>query len=437
MNDTPANNSPNSNPPQSSEPRGNSTKEKVVVAGALVGGLIFFGFMTGTCSNPLSRLSADTINDDQLNIRSSANTKNEVLRADNTTLQRQLDNVYDENSELKQTIVKFEKIQQKNMALRAELDDSIRKQKKISARLAEYAEFSETGRYSDTNSATRNLHQTNLDLQKRIAMLRAQANASAALEKSLIELKANNNALNREINEANARLNRPGTDSIETEADELTASDKSQELNAMIKDLSKQNATLEANLNIKEANIQDIEQLTANLRENERANNKQIEMLTATINQLKAKNNVFVKSADDLPDSARALYTDIISLEGKSADDISSAYEAISEEHNAVAKSRIQFPSGKSELSEDDIAKIQQLTTAAGENSYFLVVGFADQSGSEASNEKLSSDRSTAVAKQITVSAKGLQAAQAVYLGQTSRFGEPEDNRVVEIWQIK
>jgi len=38
-----------------------STQEKVVVGGALVGGLIFFGFLTGKCQNPLNHLRSTEV----------------------------------------------------------------------------------------------------------------------------------------------------------------------------------------------------------------------------------------------------------------------------------------------------------------------------------------------------------------------------------------
>jgi len=74
---------------------------------------------------------------------------------------------------------------------------------------------------------------------------------------------------------------------------------------------------------------------------------------------------------------------------------------------------------------------MKELTNSAGDNSYFLIVGYADKSGSASSNQKLSSKRSTAVATSLVAEAKGLQSAQAVYLGQTDRFGPASENRVV------
>jgi len=163
----------------------------------------------------------------------------------------------------------------------------------------------------------------------------------------------------------------------------------------------------------------------------------QISELSAQVNQLKAAKNIFVESTDDLPEKAKGLFNDLQSLEGKPEAEVQAAYRDYLSKHGATTKKRIKFASGSSALTSRDREAIAALTQAADKNTYFLIVGYADQAGSAASNRKLSSARSTSVAKELASKAKGFQSAQAVYLGQTERFGASSENRVVEIWEIQ
>ena len=184
----------------------------------------------------------------------------------------------------------------------------------------------------------------------------------------------------------------------------------------------------------------EVDKLTEEVKKNKQLiakKNGQIADLSAHINQLKAANKMFAESADDLPKSAQGLLGDLNKLEGKSAAEVQAAYEEYVSKHGATARKRIKFSTGSSSVSEADKAEIAQLTQAAGKNAFFLIVGYADQQGSAAGNKKLSSARSVSVAKELGASAKGFQSTQAVYLGQTARFGPSSENRVVEIWEIK
>lgn len=158
--------------------------------------------------------------------------------------------------------------------------------------------------------------------------------------------------------------------------------------------------------------------------------------MKAQINQINATTKPFVESSEALPTSAKNLFDDLKKLEGKPQTDNEKAYKTIQKQHKATSLMRIQFASGKAEISAADIAKIKEVSNKSSQNAYFLVVGFADNTGSADANKILSSKRSTNVAKELNNLKKGFQAAQAVYLGQTTRFGEPEQNRVVEIWRI-
>jgi len=224
-------------------------------------------------------------------------------------------------------------------------------------------------------------------------------------------------------------------------------SEKVKNLNQDNKGLAKELSKTKEQLKNMRASLKDGNSAAAKLGELEEATksqkamikkkNNQIAGLSAQINKLKAAKNVFVESADDLPGAARALFADLKTLEGKSEAEVQTAYASYVAKHGATAKKRIKFKSGSSNVSDNYKKEIAELTEAAGDNTYFFIVGYADQTGTAASNKKLSSSRSTSVAKELGSRAKGLQSAQAVYLGQTDRFGASSENRVVEIWEIK
>jgi len=146
--------------------------------------------------------------------------------------------------------------------------------------------------------------------------------------------------------------------------------------------------------------------------------------------------SIFVNSSDDLPERVQSLHSQLSDLEGKSPSRIKSIYKNIETDLNSESMLRIKFKTGSSKLSNKDQSEIKQILRDADSNSYFLAVGFADTSGNATANEKLSSQRATAVAEMLTKHQSGRQITQAIYLGQTTRFGEQSENRVVEIWKV-
>lgn len=112
-------------------------------------------------------------------------------------------------------------------------------------------------------------------------------------------------------------------------------------------------------------------------------------------------------------------------------------YAELAKEGKTQPLLRIPFQNASAYVSGEFQAKVAELTKAAGEGSKFLVVGYASTDGSAESNQKLSSQRASNVAQQISDGSDGN--TQAVYFGQTSRFSTEElpPNRVVEIWQVK
>ena len=118
-----------------------------------------------------------------------------------------------------------------------------------------------------------------------------------------------------------------------------------------------------------------------------------------------------------------------------SGDALASRYQELETELGTKSAGRIRFLSGKSQSDDAELAKIEKLATASPADSQFLIVGFADRSGSTEGNRRLSSKRAKFVAEQLGKKV-GNARVQAIYIGQTARFGPSAENRVVEIWQI-
>ena len=401
-----------------------STKDKVVVGGALVGGLLFFGFLTNTCNSPFSTGTDKTT--PSLASTSDDGNNTEYTAIDNATLKKQLADTS------------------------AKLDASNKALKSQTGSLKETIEGLELE--VDTANSTIN------SLKSKLGSMTGSADATDSLQEKVDQLSADlalTQTKNRNLRDKLAAM------SAETPSAEAGASDKVTALTATIKGLETKNQGLTADLaklngmlKTAQSGNGDLNKLTnentkltghieklygerSKLQADLKLKNTELGQLKAQVNQFKAQKNVFVQSSDDLPNKAKSLFGDLKTLEGKSTDQVNAEYTQYLQKHNAKALARIKFNTGKSAVSEADIAQIANLTQTAGENSYFLIVGYADLSGDAAGNQKLSSKRSTSVAKALAEKAKGFQAAQAVYLGQTDRFGAPAENRVVEIWEMK
>jgi len=264
----------------------------------------------------------------------------------------------------------------------------------------------------------------------------------AASEKELAALRNDFNLMKKEKTAAVTELNTAKTQI----ASAKSAKEQINRLYANISSLSSEKSTMKyklkdatAALSVAEEQVEKLSGEVSGIAALKSLNTKQssdIVNLKAEVNQYRAASNVFVSSSDDLPERARSLFSSLSSLEGKSEDELKSVYSSLKADNHSESLARFKFETGKADVKAADIHKIKSITSSSDPTSYFLIVGFADNTGSAEANEKLSSERATAVAKSFTNNKKGFQAAQAVYLGQTTRFGEPSENRVVEVWKI-
>lgn len=408
-----------------------SNTDKVVVGGALVGGLLFFGFLTNTCSNPFSKdtvtalpepstTSVTTVNptnsvDDHRIAELQAQHQEQISKLEkNATIAR--------NAEIKELEIESENNYQ---ILNSKIDKKTAQIKALEAQLAVQPTTTALDNTTDNSGKI-------TELENEITKLKAL----------LSDNKTKNEALMAQLS---AAAEPSSEEDLIAKVKSLTANVES--LDQDNKDLNKEVDTLKEELRIASKTTENdssphsqIKQLTGitNAQKAE-LEKKSIEItkLKAQVNQFNSKKNLFVENANELPTKAKALFTDLKSLEGSKPTQVQDAYERYLSKHSATSRLRIQFASGQSDVNATDKAKMKELTNSAGDNSYFLIVGYADKSGSASSNQKLSSKRSTAVATSLVAEAKGLQSAQAVYLGQTDRFGPASENRVVEVWEIK
>ncbi|MCW1926043.1 OmpA family protein [Luteolibacter arcticus] len=148
--------------------------------------------------------------------------------------------------------------------------------------------------------------------------------------------------------------------------------------------------------------------------------------------------SLFAGSEGELLKDAVQLFRRLRELENKPDSEIATAYSQFGAQLGANVLDKIDFPTGASDVPPEVGQRIAGFPSQAPDNALLLVVGYASETGNVDSNRSLSSDRATAVARVLDQVKKPGQRVQAVYLGQTDRFGSkfPERNQISEVWQI-
>lgn len=147
------------------------------------------------------------------------------------------------------------------------------------------------------------------------------------------------------------------------------------------------------------------------------------------------KELAIAQSEADLDENRQNLVKEIRKMNTLSGDSLSARYDELEQQLGVKSKRRIHFATGETNASEAEAALIDQVADSSNPESEFLLVGFADQTGDEEGNRSISSQRALSVAARLGQKT-GNSRVQAIYLGQTSRFGPDAENRVVEIWEI-
>jgi outer membrane protein OmpA-like peptidoglycan-associated protein len=148
---------------------------------------------------------------------------------------------------------------------------------------------------------------------------------------------------------------------------------------------------------------------------------------------------LFARSENELLPAAVALFRALRELEGHPDSDMTSAYSRLGVDLGANVLNTLTFTTGSAELNPSDEQMIRNLADELPDGDLLLVIGYASETGNIDKNQKLSSDRATAVAELYSAVKRPGQLVQAVYLGQTDRFSSriPERNQLCEIWRIR
>lgn len=156
--------------------------------------------------------------------------------------------------------------------------------------------------------------------------------------------------------------------------------------------------------------------------------------LEGQLNQAK----LFAANENELLKEAIALFRALRELQGATPQELSAAYSQFQAELGARVLQTCKFATGSSDVSPELRINLSDLPNEAPSNALLLVVGYASETGNVDSNRTLSSDRATAVARELDTLKRSGQQVQAVYLGQTKRFGKdaPLENQRVEVWQV-
>jgi outer membrane protein OmpA-like peptidoglycan-associated protein len=152
-----------------------------------------------------------------------------------------------------------------------------------------------------------------------------------------------------------------------------------------------------------------------------------------------SKARLFASNENELLPAAIKLVRGLRVLENKPDSEIATAYSSLGAELGATVLHTLNFATGSSELKPQDQELIRNLVEEVPDGDLVLAIGYASETGNVDDNRTLSSARATAAAELFSNVKRPAQQVQAVYLGQTDRFGSqtPERNQIVEIWRVR
>ena len=160
--------------------------------------------------------------------------------------------------------------------------------------------------------------------------------------------------------------------------------------------------------------------------------------LRAELQELRARldKTLFV-TRDNLAPLASKLFAELVALEGSTEDQRKAAYQEIKTTLNARVMETADFATGSAALDSEHESHIENVIAASPDNCFFLVVGYASKTGDSQANRELSRRRATRTASVVNYLKRQTQKVQAVYLGETDRFGpNTSKNQVCEVWEI-
>jgi outer membrane protein OmpA-like peptidoglycan-associated protein len=152
-----------------------------------------------------------------------------------------------------------------------------------------------------------------------------------------------------------------------------------------------------------------------------------------------SKIKLFATTENELLPAGVQLFRSLKLLEDKPDSELASSYSAYDVDLGATVLETVTFATGSAELSPETQERVRKLVEEMPDGDLLFVAGYASRTGNPENNQKLSSDRATAVVEYYASLKRPAQLAQAVYLGQTARFSSevPERNQICEIWRIR
>ncbi len=265
------------------------------------------------------------------------------------------------------------------------------------------------------------------DLYVQIGNLKTQLAQSQGAQSQLANLQ-------RQLQNAQSRIQQL-TEQLGNSVDQSTVARLREQITGLQQERNKlqdELAQLKANMAgmVDSSELDDLNKLRA---ENRR--------LRGELQELRAKldssKKLFVER-DNLSPRAARLFQELVRLEGNNREGIQQAYRRLEQDMKARVMETATFKTGSSALDSAHESHIENVITASPKNSFFLVVGYASKSGDHKSNRELSRKRATRTASVVNYLKRQGHEVQAVYLGETDRFGaDNARNQVCEVWEIQ
>ncbi len=154
------------------------------------------------------------------------------------------------------------------------------------------------------------------------------------------------------------------------------------------------------------------------------------------------KEQLFLRSAAQLQPKAAALFRSLLKIHTTPNAGISfgERQEKVAIQNRATLRRRVGFGHGATGVDDITASQLAQLAKSLGKRvDGFLVVGYADTTGTSEQNRAISEKRASSVVRAMTDSYPGTLSLQATYLGSTEKFDSQNlsKNRIVEIWSFE
>jgi len=273
-------------------------------------------------------------------------------------------------------------------------------------------------------------------LYAQIASLTSKLDQAAGASEQLLSMSNNLKIANNQIENYREQLaelqGRPSNEQLTLIRQQLTESiDSCGKLQMQLNTLQKQ-----AKNKVDSSQYDEAMAELAKLRPQLNTQRYEIQRLRSLLDRAR----LFIESEKDLPAEASRLFSRLKTLNKTSGAALETAYKEIKTTLGARVIHRQSFATGSSQITFNRETMIKNaMGRGSANNSYFLVVGYASNTGDAKSNRTLSAARATTAASVVNLLKTPQQDVRAVYLGQTNRFDKANHvtNQICEVWEIK